>query len=619
MSEPESGAPASVDELLAPVRALVARLQRSDALGRGDVEAALAQLTETSTAALGVERASVWRFREGGASLECLDLFERTPRRHGAGQVLRAASTPRYFAALAKERSIAAHDARRDARTSEFEADYLVPHGITSMLDAPILLAGELVGVVCHEHVGPPRRWQLWEELVTWTFADFVAMVLGAAERAEQARALAAYRGDLERLVEERTAQLRRSEEDFRRLFEAAPVALVLSRLPDNHVLAANPHAAEVFGVALDEVQGQHAPDFWEDPADRRRLVETVRARGRIDQFEARLRKQSGEAFWADVAVRAVSAGGEPALLFGVRDVTAQKRAAEALAQSREALRTIFDAAPIPMVLTGLDDAVLRYCNRRAADMFETTVDHVLGRRAPDFYENPEDRRIFLERLSSEGAIDGFAVRLKTLRGRGFWALLSAKTLTVDGERLFMVGFADLSEQKRIEEDLRQLATTDPLTGTLNRRRLFEVAEEELRRAARYDRPLCLAMLDLDHFKQVNDRFGHATGDEAIRLTARAIRATLRRQDQVGRYGGEELLVILPETTLEDARVVVERARAAVEALALTHDGQRVPLTVSAGVVARAPDESVDAAVHRADRALYQAKAAGRNRVVLGG
>src|SRR4051794_34873597 len=195
-------------ELLGPVRDLLGRLQRSQALGHGDTEVALAQLTEASSQALGVARASVWRFNEDGSELLCLDLFEAAPHQHSRDAVLHAVDTPHYFEALRQERVISADEAPSDPRTAEFAPHYLVDHGITSMLDAPIFLGGALVGVVCHEHVGGSRRWQPWEELVAGTFADFAALVLGAAERAEQARALEQYRLHLEDLVAERTRQL---------------------------------------------------------------------------------------------------------------------------------------------------------------------------------------------------------------------------------------------------------------------------------------------------------------------------------------------------------------------------------------------------------------------------
>ena len=173
-----------------------------------------------------------------------------------------------------------------------------------------------------------------------------------------------------------------------------------------------------------------------------------------------------------------------------------------------------------------------------------------------------------------------------------------------------------LEEQKKIEQRLRELATTDALTGMLNRRRLFEVAEEELSRSARYKRPVCIAMCDLDHFKEINDRHGHCVGDDALALIGKTLRAILRRQDHAGRYGGEEIAIVLPETKLEIARVVLERTRAAIEGLSLEAGNERVPVTASVGVVEWSPGETLSDTLRRADDALYAAKTAGRNCVV---
>jgi len=124
-------------------------------------------------------------------------------------------------------------------------------------------------------------------------------------------------------------------------------------------------------------------------------------------------------------------------------------------------------------------------------------------------------------------------------------------------------------------------------------------------------------MFDIDHFKAINDQFGHSVGDHALRLVAAAARSQLRMQDHIGRYGGEEFLIVFPETPLEGAMRVTERVRAAVEAMAVHEGGHRIPLTVSAGVSEVAEGETLDSVLRRVDAAMYRAKAAGRNQVVI--
>ena len=180
-------------------RKALADLMRSPALGEGDVSRAFKQITETAADVLEVDRASIWRLVDGGAAIECIDLYERSQNRHTAGTRIRAADVPRYFEALQEERSIRAHDALTDERTREFATSYLQPLGITSMLDAPVFLRGKMAGVVCHEHTGRPRRWKLQrEELLASSFADFVALVLETAAWHEIENALRVERDALE-------------------------------------------------------------------------------------------------------------------------------------------------------------------------------------------------------------------------------------------------------------------------------------------------------------------------------------------------------------------------------------------------------------------------------------
>lgn len=179
-----------------------------------------------------------------------------------------------------------------------------------------------------------------------------------------------------------------------------------------------------------------------------------------------------------------------------------------------------------------------------------------------------------------------------------------------------------LSDLEAANVELGRLSTTDPLTGAHNRRYFDDVLAKEVERSQRTHTPLALAMVDIDHFKRVNDTLGHVAGDECLRLVAAALRRTVgRATDLVARFGGEEFALVLPGTAAEQALEVAERVRSAIEALVFEHGGQRTLVTVSLGVVAKVtqPGQSVESFIAEADAALYAAKAAGRNRVVLAG
>ena len=178
---------------------------------------------------------------------------------------------------------------------------------------------------------------------------------------------------------------------------------------------------------------------------------------------------------------------------------------------------------------------------------------------------------------------------------------------------------AEIETRKQLEDDLRRMATMDALTGLFNRRRFYELGQYEWAKLERGSHVLSLLMIDLDRFKAVNDRLGHAVGDEALRCFARACRGQIREGDSPGRLGGEEFGVLLPDTGLAGALEVAERIRAAMETCPISGPDGDFFVTVSIGAVTARPREGFEAMLARADEAMYAAKQNGRNRVESSG
>jgi len=170
-------------------------------------------------------------------------------------------------------------------------------------------------------------------------------------------------------------------------------------------------------------------------------------------------------------------------------------------------------------------------------------------------------------------------------------------------------------ENARLFGEVQRLAITDGLTGTYNRRHFFELAEHELNRASRFGHPVSAILLDVDHFKQVNDTYGHAAGDQVLRVLAERCGESIRDIDILGRYGGEEFAIILPATDLSGARNVAERLRQCISDVPVLTDRGDITITISVGVASN--DQDVAALLNRADAAMYAAKQAGRNRVAV--
>ena len=217
--------------LLRRVQAGLLELATNTDLYRGDLSDAFHVITQVASHSLRVARASIWFFTDQHTAIRCADLFEQATETHSSGIELPASSFPRYFAELATEDVIVANQAQTDPKTSEFAVNYLIPLGITSMLDVPIRTEGKMVGIICHEHIGPARVWTPEEQQFAASVANTVSLVLEAADR--------------------RTAEnaLRENEEKYRNLFESSQDAIMILSPPDWKFTACNPATVTLFGA----------------------------------------------------------------------------------------------------------------------------------------------------------------------------------------------------------------------------------------------------------------------------------------------------------------------------------------------------------------------------------
>jgi len=283
------------------------------------------------------------------------------------------------------------------------------------------------------------------------------------------------------------------------------------------------------------------------------------------------------------------------------------------LTENHARLERIIEALPAPMVMSRASDGYVEQVNMAAAKLFDATPDRLIGTSTIDFYCDPKDRTRLIDHLRNDGVACQYEVCMKTAEGRKRWVLLTAALMPDDGDYVLAV-LQDISERKREKDALEHMASIDDLTGMLTRRALFERAQRKLAEAPTHS---ALLILDLDHFKQVNDRFGHLSGDEVLRQVSRRIHEGLRSDDLLGRLGGEEFAVLMHCHQAGDALELAERLRQAVEQLRVPLDGGEIYRpTVSIGVAL--PDghpTTLTQLLSRADQALYRAKAEGRNRV----
>ena len=299
-----------------------------------------------------------------------------------------------------------------------------------------------------------------------------------------------------------------------------------------------------------------------------------------------------------------------------VAERTAELERQTALAEEqRRFIENLVELMPSPV---WYKDSAGRYtlCNRAFRELFPNEADGAeLSSRGQDLPEQtPSGTNAFSFETSVAGP-DGDAREL----------LVVKRPLTSpDGAAAGVIGIAtDITERRRMERELQRLAITDPLSGAHNRRHILDLLERLLtgrdvipdgRQTAGM---ACLIMLDIDHFKRINDEMGHGAGDIAIRRVVEEIRSQMRATDQIGRIGGEEFAILLPDSSRADGVAIAERLRSGLAALSIElPDGRNFQLTGSFGLTeVRTLEDSVESVLGRADQALYRAKALGRNRV----
>lgn len=297
----------------------------------------------------------------------------------------------------------------------------------------------------------------------------------------------------------------------------------------------------------------------------------------------------------------------------------AERRTSGELAASRKQMEKMFAASPVPMMVARRADGSIVRISDSAIEFIGASPETNVG-TVDDFYVDDQDRERLLALIDRDGGVREFEMPIRLANGSTRTVLIKANSLDLGEGLMIMSGIIDISDRKAVEKELERLATTDPLTRLPNRLSFFATGRAEMSRAARLGTPLALLMIDIDHFKQINDSYGHQIGDEALRGFADACRTVLGDQGIAARLGGEEFGVLVRGADLAAARRLAEQLRHAIETLTLKRVGGTFRMTASIGVAAiDPPDRDLDRALARADAALYAAKHGGRNRVVAEG
>lgn len=386
----------------------------------------------------------------------------------------------------------------------------------------------------------------------------------------------------------------------------------------------ANSAYLEWFGKTPEQMHGIHIQDLMGEELFRKNEP-YIRAalRGERQDFERKLTKADGTTghTWAHY-VPDLDGDRVKGFFVLVSDISQFKQTELALAASEAKLKAIIETEP-ECVKVLAPDGTLRQMNRAGLDMIEAESEQqVIGARVADLVV-PEHRAAFnaLNETVSQGGTGTLEFEIIGLKGRRRWLDTHAVPMRdADGQVTGLLAVTrDITQHKQVRQELERLSQVDALTGLANRRHFMVLAEQELARAIRYGGALSLFMMDIDHFKNVNDTYGHQTGDLVLQQLGNLCREALREIDSVGRIGGEEFAVILPHTDVARALEVAERLRLAVAGteVALEH-GLPLHFTLSIGVTTLAGGgANIDMLLGQADSALYEAKRTGRNRVCV--
>ena len=292
-------------------------------------------------------------------------------------------------------------------------------------------------------------------------------------------------------------------------------------------------------------------------------------------------------------------------------DITEKYKLEQELKESEEKFRVLAEVAPVGIFIQKVK---FIYVNKTFADMLEYSIDELLNLESvlqvvhPDFREKV--KKIVQERLQGIKEIHRYEIKVLTKTGKEKWVEVSSSATKYQGENVGIGFVLDITQRKEWEQKLEKLATTDGLTGILNRYAFNKFLEEEIYRAERYGTTFSIILFDIDNFKKINDTFGHLTGDKVLKELARIVKKEIRKSDIFARWGGEEFIILLPNGN--NSVKVAEKIREKIK----NHKFDTLSkITASFGVTSYKKGDTINSIIKRADQALYMAKEKGKNRV----
>jgi diguanylate cyclase (GGDEF)-like protein/PAS domain S-box-containing protein len=433
--------------------------------------------------------------------------------------------------------------------------------------------------------------------------------------------------------LEERVAQLQQQNNRLKTTLDHIGAYVFMKDLQGRYTYV-NQLVCELFGHAREAIIGKDDTHFFslEESNDLRVNDQKVMNEGTvISADECNIIASTGEIrYYQTVKSPLLDEQGNICGMFGVAtDITERKHLEQELIQKQELLDCILNNIDAYIYLKDQDNRFL-YANPKTEELLQQPLTSMIGKSGEEFLP-PNIAKTFVtsdQEVCDNGEKISYETKYTLPDGskRHFWSIkIPMKNESGEVDKIINLSTDvtelanlrhQLQEKLKIESLMRKekekIAITDPLTGLYNRLKINESIQHEIARARRYRHKLCIILIDIDFFKQVNDQYGHLIGDDILVAFASIIRKHTRKADRVGRWGGEEFIVICPETSINGAITLAKHLQSCIERFEFPKANNQ---TASFGITEFRPNDSIESLVGRADNALYQAKHRGRNRV----
>ncbi len=396
----------------------------------------------------------------------------------------------------------------------------------------------------------------------------------------------------------------------------------------EGNIFLFNTSAQRIFGYAPEEVIGKISASLLYPPGGAREVKEYLYSeeyggRGRLVDFETQIVRKDGKRAPIRLCCALLQENHREIGMIGFfTDISERRALQERFLESEERFRGIFETARDAIVSVGEDGKIVM-ANRAAQELLGYGEENLSGMEAIRLFPSRfiaywKELSVYASGMGPGKERRNIEIPVLSKSGMEIPVQLTLADKIVRGQRIQTTILRDISERKALEEELRLQSITDTLTELYNRRHFHFLARKEAERAQRTHECFSVLLMDVDRFKQYNDAFGHDEGDKVLRVLGEEVRKNFRTMDTGFRYGGEEFLVLLPETTAAAALIPAERLRRRFSTIPfLPHpDEEPRQVTLSIGIAEYHPGVSIDDLVRSADRAMYAAKNAGRNRTV---